>query len=143
MKTCTGCGESKGEAEFSYRSKAAGTRKAQCKACDKLRDAEIWRNGRKKETTAVSRAALRKANEDWLWDVLTTSRCADCEYADPRVLQFDHLGDKEYTVTQMLRDYSLERIQAEVLKCEVVCANCHQIRTSERAGFWRSVRMAV
>lgn len=144
MKQCRGCGEVKDELDFAFRSKAASTRKARCRACDKIRDAEIWRSGNKKETSAITRAALRKKNEDWLWQLLTASSCVDCKASDPRVLEFDHLGDKEYNVSSMIRDFSLENLQREVNKCEIVCANCHRIRTSDRAGFWRSVRiMAV
>lgn len=48
-------------------------------------------------------------------------------------MQFDHLRDKKANVSNMIRsDYSWEAIKLEILKCEVVCANCHAVRTKTR-----------
>ena len=62
--------------------------------------------------------------------------CVDCGYnADHRALEFDHLpgNEKKRTVGSMMY-HSWEHIWAEVVKCEVVCANCHAIRTMDRLG---------
>jgi len=62
--------------------------------------------------------------------------CKDCGYrVHPAALDFDHLPGckKEFTIgSDMIRN--LDRIWAEVAKCEVVCANCHRIRTVNRRG---------
>ena len=60
--------------------------------------------------------------------------CADCGYNDnPAALEFDHLPGKEKTRTvASLVYHSWEKIWSEVAKCEVVCSNCHSIRTIER-----------
>ncbi len=57
--------------------------------------------------------------------------CTDCGYnAAPEALDFDHVrGDKKRNVS------SCKTIQSaldEAEKCEVVCANCHRIRTLDR-----------
>ena len=47
-------------------------------------------------------------------------------------MQFDHLPGfkKEYTITRMvLNQYSWKKIEHEILKCELVCAVCHAVRT--------------
>lgn len=47
-------------------------------------------------------------------------------------MDFDHVNvrDKIKEVAYMVtRNWSLVKIKAEVKKCEVVCANCHRIRT--------------
>ena len=60
--------------------------------------------------------------------------CADCGYnAHPAALDFDHLpgAKKCFTIgSDAIRNR--ERIWAEIAKCEVVCANCHRIRTVTR-----------
>ena len=59
--------------------------------------------------------------------------CADCGYAvDPVALDFDHVrGTKLGAVGSMLNQ-SWTAILAEVDKCDVVCSNCHRIRTDQR-----------
>lgn len=63
-------------------------------------------------------------------DALLKSGCVDCGIADLLVLECDHIGPKEANVSKLVRDgYSLARIQAEIDRCEVRCANCHRRRT--------------
>ena len=41
--------------------------------------------------------------------------------------------EKKNTVSNLIRsDYGWETIMSEIDKCEVVCANCHAVRTKER-----------
>jgi len=59
--------------------------------------------------------------------------CADCDVAYPYyVMQFDHLGDKQFGIGQSVGQVSQGRLRAEIAKCEVVCANCHAERTHQR-----------
>jgi len=65
--------------------------------------------------------------------------CADCGYdKSPHALDFDHPPgvEKETEVSKLYRFKApIEKIIAEMEKCEVVCANCHRIRTVERGGW--------
>jgi hypothetical protein len=58
--------------------------------------------------------------------------CADCGETDPLVLEFDHLGDKEFNIGPNLVNRSWKSVLAEIEKCDVVCANCHSRRTARR-----------
>lgn len=60
--------------------------------------------------------------------------CTDCGVKYPYyVMDFDHLSDKEYPIANMIsQGYSMETVQKEIDKCEIVCANCHRVRTHER-----------
>lgn len=57
--------------------------------------------------------------------------CMDCGVIYPYyVMDFDHRGDKEFDISLAVgRGMSLQRIQLEIDKCDVVCANCHRERT--------------
>jgi hypothetical protein len=60
--------------------------------------------------------------------------CADCGLKNPEhpeIYDFDHLPEFEKTraVSLMLTKGTIEEMLAEIAKCEVVCANCHRIRT--------------
>ena len=60
--------------------------------------------------------------------------CVDCGYdASGYSLQFDHLPghEKLYEVSRMA-GHAKVKILKEIEKCEVVCANCHALRTVER-----------
>jgi len=48
------------------------------------------------------------------------------------VFEFDHLpgSEKANNVSWLAKmGRSVEKLMAEIAKCEVVCANCHRIRT--------------
>lgn len=60
--------------------------------------------------------------------------CTDCGYAThPAALDFDHLpGTTKVRDIKSGQQLGWAALQAEVAKCEVVCANCHRIRTTTR-----------
>ena len=60
--------------------------------------------------------------------------CMDCGVEYPYyVMHFDHLSDKEHNINHYVkRGPSLNSLQREIDKCEVVCANCHAERTYQR-----------
>jgi hypothetical protein len=55
------------------------------------------------------------------------------------VLDLDHVrGEKVAEIARLAGDGARPaRIDVEMEKCEVVCANCHRRRTSARTGSWR------
>ena len=57
--------------------------------------------------------------------------CTDCGYNDHHAaLEFDHVaGEKELNVCNAK---SVDQAKKEIEKCEVVCSNCHKIRTFNR-----------
>jgi hypothetical protein len=60
--------------------------------------------------------------------------CTDCSVEYPwYVMDFDHCGEKEFNLSGAARmGWSEQRIRAEIAKCEIVCANCHRIRSHRR-----------
>jgi len=68
---------------------------------------------------------------------LTSKECEMCGEKDPVVLEFDHIDqdDKFRTIANMMH-FSWEAIFREILKCRVLCANCHRRHTATQLG-WR------
>lgn len=66
----------------------------------------------------------------------TEKGCADCGYNEHwAALEFDHIpGQTKVRTVASLVYHSWEKIFEELAKCEVVCANCHAIRTQHRLG---------
>jgi hypothetical protein len=63
--------------------------------------------------------------------------CTDCGVFYPYyVMQLDHLPgfEKIESLASLINKVSMERVWEEVAKCELVCANCHAIRTHKRSS---------
>jgi hypothetical protein len=78
---------------------------------------------------------MRKARNVAVVNDLKANPCTDCGGTFPVIcMDFDHIrGEKLIDVSRMLlTDYPLDRILAEIELCELVCANCHRIRSWER-----------
>lgn len=87
-------------------------------------------------TTNVRKTLYRRRNAAYANQLKSETACADCHHKyPPHVMQFDHLGDapKVADISVLVNHpSSLEKLQAEIAKCEIVCANCHADRTHQR-----------
>lgn len=67
---------------------------------------------------------------------LKAAPCVDCGGTfPPECMDFDHLSgtSKVMDVSTMAKQgLARQRILDEIAKCELVCANCHRIRTKQR-----------
>ena len=70
----------------------------------------------------------------YLRDLKTKTPCVDCGINYPYyVMDFDHVrGQKHANVMELVSTLSKKRIDLEIAKCEIVCSNCHRIRTHMR-----------
>ena len=67
-----------------------------------------------------------------LLDALRDRPCMDCgRWFPPCAMDFDHRNPvtKRYTVTRMVGRAGTARLLEEAAKCDIVCANCHRLRT--------------
>lgn len=99
--------------------------------CRKHRQAFYTRN---KDRVLSETRALRQANKNLV--VLAKSRpCADCGQSyPPCVMDLDHVRGTKITHLGSGRLYNSTRLTIEeIAKCDVVCANCHRLRTYHRA----------
>ena len=96
-----------------------------------------------KEKKYASQQAHRDRNHAKMWELLEQSECKDCGIRDPRLFDFDHMPEYEklFDISRAVggSTRSWNSIFLEIQKCEIVCANCHRIRTMERGNFKRSV----
>lgn len=82
----------------------------------------------------VDKANATLARKKAWYQELKNFPCMDCGVKYPYyVMDFDHRPDeiKEFDVSQKLF-LSKEKLLIEIAKCDLVCANCHRIRTHER-----------
>ena len=86
----------------------------------------------KKPTDA--RQKIRERNRDYVRQIKESKPCVDCglkyHYSQ---MDFDHLGNKKQTIARLANsEASIKTIKQEMAKCELVCSNCHRLRTWER-----------
>ena len=86
------------------------------------------------------KAARERPKAEWrafMTEFFEAGECLDCGIADSRVFEFDHVrGEKSFNIGgSWFR--SLDVVKSEIEKCELVCANCHRIRTFRRSNSYR------
>ena len=77
--------------------------------------------------------AQRQKRQEYLNKVKTEKGCAKCGYNEhPAALQFNHLdrSEKSFNIGEY-KTLSMETINKEIDKCEVLCTNCHAIYTQQ------------
>jgi hypothetical protein len=121
----------------------------QCKRCKEVKELENFHYS-KGNFVALCTPCLRERQrgyyltrridiKQWLFDYLSQNPCVDCGEGDPMRLQLDHRGDKEFNLGKALigKSKSLADVQAEVAKCDVRCANCHQVKNHGEQNTWK------
>ncbi len=136
MKVCSKCKEEKSLSEFNKNKAKKDGYQHNCKVCQALatkkhyeRTKDVYFN-RKKEHEHIIR--------DYLIEVKKNNPC-ECGIDNPVVLQFHHINPKEKEInpSKMCKQgWGLDRVQKELDKCKVMCANCHIIlHDSERSMY--------
>lgn len=105
--------------------------KGYCKACA----AAYYRDNR--ERLDVKNKAARKVVYDRNSKIIYEAKsvpCADCGVSyPPYVMDFDHRGDQPKVADiSKMRVAATQKVLDEIAKCDVVCSNCHRIRTFKR-----------
>jgi hypothetical protein len=130
MKTCFKCKISKDLLDFSKNPKRPDGLNSQCKNCHKEYRKLHYEANKKKYIKKAKK--WRKTFCNWV-DTLKMAPCVDCKIQyPPYVMDFDHLHDKEFTISSVKADKGKQKVLDEIKKCELVCSNCHRIRTHKR-----------
>lgn len=127
MKTCTRCGSLRADANFAK--KRNGTA-SWCKACHRKYTHDHYKANKK-----YFLERNKKARDKKYAYVLSVKDvpCVDCGVKYPHyVMEFDHTRGVKYGGVSRLASFSWKTLLAEIAKCDVVCANCHCVRTYER-----------
>ncbi len=148
-KKCTRCGIEKPAEKF-YKQKGGkfGLR-SECKQCtkqdnDKNRDKkkqhyidnteEVLAKGKlyrenNKDKISKHQKDRYKENKEYIWNFKLQNPCYMCGESHPACLDFHHINVKtkfEAVADLARKNRSLEVIQREIDKCEILCANCHR-----------------
>ena len=141
-KKCCRCKELKDINDFNVNATRKDGHGTYCRECAHIVGKEAYQKQKEKYRKRLSRDKQKRREEirQKLIVYLKEHPCCDCGITDIRVLTFDHLRDKRYNVSELTMGYHIwETISREIEKCEVVCANCHMIRTATRGNHWNRI----
>lgn len=133
-KVCNKCGIDKSLEDFSFRNKAKGVRRGECKSCVADMDSKNYRTNPNRRSSIRERVKkYKEINRKYIVEYLKSHPCVDCGEDDIIVLDFDHVrGTKKYNIADKISTMSLPSLMAEIDKCDVRCANCHRRVTAKR-----------
>jgi hypothetical protein len=144
MKICSKCHKPEGEVEFTIK----GT---YCKGCSRayskqynidhrkeIQDKANIRERAKRRSLKIELKVFWKDSgvlkrkviiRDWLNSIKAGNGCILCGDRRIPVLDFHHKDSqtKEGDISKIIDKWSPTRVMEEVLKCDVICANCHRM----------------
>jgi len=117
-----------------------------CKYCNKYypqsefgvaltTERKVYHRHKCKNCYRETKRKLEKKRREWLADFKKSQKCQRCNTGDYRVLEFHHTKDKSFGIASGYYNHlSMEKVQNEINKCIVLCANCHRIIHLETGG---------
>lgn len=138
-KRCKMCVEDKPLIEFTKNSKGKHGVGSYCVSCESKRKKAYYVKNKQRHAkncrnwTEANREKIRRIADEKKTrvDALKDKPCMDCGQSfPPYVMDFDHRNPatKSFNIG---RGFSRKwaTIEAEIAKCDLVCSNCHRIRT--------------
>jgi len=128
MKICKNCKLLKPKTDFFKRQNSKDGLQHYCKECKATKFNQHYENNKKHYLNKAQKT--RKLNKD----IINESKnkpCMDCGKSYPYyVMDFDHRNpDEKLFDLGNYTKFGIKQIKEEIAKCDVVCANCHRIRT--------------
>ncbi len=118
-----------------------GTNRRACRVCRKLACRQyVLENGESRRTRVLSNKQMMREKKAQLVEY-KGGTCVDCGGIFPACCyHFDHRNplEKSRGIAQMMHR-PIEEVKSEADKCDLVCANCHAIRTYGNASVGRKI----
>jgi hypothetical protein len=124
FKFCNSCQQEKLIENFSFKSKAKGTRSSKCKTCHRVDS----NNHYKRNTEYYIKKASEKKKQirEWWREHKKQFKCA-CGESHPACIDFHHPdNNKEKDVSTLFNEGAVKKGLEEIKKCIPICSNCHR-----------------
>lgn len=142
-KICTKCKIEKDFHSFSARKRAKDGLSSWCRDCFRENQQKRYYENhayyRARHNT--SRNKIREQNARKVFEYLSNHCCIKCGESDPIVLEFDHRSksDKIENISNLVFNSAWSRIEKEIEKCDVLCANCHRRKSAAQFAYKRHI----
>ena len=126
MKKCSKCGQEKESTEYFVDSSKRDGLQPSCKKCRGTRASVLYTE--RYSTQVKSKTSIRRISSNIrVSEYKESCGCLICNESDPVCLDFHHLdpAEKEFDISTYL-SCGWAKIHDEMLKCVVLCANCHR-----------------
>ncbi len=135
MKTCKKCNLPK--EDFRKYKKSTDGLDDYCKQCRKTADKKYYNSNitTSRKAGLKSKNKIRERNRQFIRNYLIGKACIDCGESDPVVLEFDHFENKKENLSELIQNSSIKKIETEIKKCDIRCANCHRRKTAVQLGY--------
>lgn len=142
-QVCKRCNKKKNITEYHWRkdTKSNGGYRYVCKECACKRAKESYERNKEKVKKRCAEAAKTRILErrKYIYEYLSKHPCIKCGEDDPRCLDFDHIepDNKDLAISRAIwNNWSMKRLNNEIEKCQILCANCHRKRTAEQMKWY-------
>ncbi len=142
LMICSKCTFDKLEEEFSRSSRNKRGRADWCKLCHSAWSKEHYKKPKRRADLRECATLIYKRNAQYIWDYLLRNPCISCGEKDPVVLDFHHrdAAEKEYNISKAAANgFKITRIDSEIRKCDVLCANCHRRESAKQFGWYKYI----
>ena len=121
------------------RSKSKDGLKPTCKSCDSAYHREYWKDF--PERRVIIKENLKKHKGQVAEKIVAHFKenpCAKCGETNILKLEFDHLRDKKFNISEGITlGFAWKRMEKEINKCQVLCVNCHAVKSAYQNNNWK------
>ena len=139
MKVCSKCKRELVETEFNKRRNGL---QPWCRDCNKAQHRAHYAQNKEryKQQALDAKWQLRANALRYVMEYVSArGGCCECGESDFRCIHFNHLdpATKQYNISNMISGgYSIAKIQQELDKCNILCANCHSKHTAQQYSWY-------
>lgn len=131
-KRCPTCQQTKSTEHFHKNRARRDGLASHCKDCQKTISRKHYESNKPAYYTRNKRAKRKQSLE--ILEMKKNTPCKDCGGSfHPYIMEFDH-RDPETKLFSIARRGKIvyKKLRDELAKCDLVCANCHKLRTFRR-----------
>lgn len=128
-KLCKDCNRDLDVKYFGVKNQKTGALQTYCKPCQATRSSLHYKANR---SSYYARNERRMRENILYLEKFKSNPCIDCKQVYPsKVMDMHHRDgeEKEALISQLVRKTTLPRLIRELEKCDLLCANCHRLRT--------------
>ena len=127
MKICSKCGKELPLDNFSWKNKSKKIYQSRCKSCQRIIDKEYYLSNPARRASIRERAKNdMSASKQYIKKYKQTHPCVKCGENRYYVLDFHHIDNNKERELSQVKTWSISKIQQEIDKCAILCANCHR-----------------